>query len=116
MYCGVIGLAVFGSLLLTCLVLNSYGINRENHGLFVKLLGMKRRGASGYDIGEALFKHVRSKMGSRSQGVVDIAPADMLEDDVFEEAMTRLVGRLLDEGFKPVSIDRDGHSKVWIGE
>lgn len=104
--------------ILTAVILRGHGVNAHNHGLFVKMLRLKMKHASTDEIGNALFEHLMNEIHSRRQwqGAYDIAPVEhLLTERAFNDAVAVLVGKLLSQGFKPVSIDHNGFAKVLIG-
>lgn len=114
-YCAVIIWTCCFVALFTYGVLRQYGVNLGNHSLFARIVRMKCMRRSASEIGEAIFWHAVCKLNGRGEGMVDIAPADLLDDRTFEEAMGVVVSKLLDLGMKPVCVDRKSHARILVG-
>lgn len=113
---GIVLVAAGLSLLMTLVALQGCGVNRRNHGLFVKVMRLKARRAAPSDIGKAVLEHVQAEMKRRPsrEGKYDIAPVyGLLDTATFDEAMGVVICALLDSGIHPVSLDlRDGASLI----
>lgn len=114
MYMMIIWIALMFSLIFTAIVLDGYGVNEDNQALFAKLVRMRARRRGADEIGEELYRYVMDKTKGLD-GVCDIAPIEIFDEDTIEIATSILIRNLLNHGVKPVSLDRSGHAKIKIG-
>ena len=116
MECWMIAFVVAFVAVFTYIVMLEYGVNVGNHGLFVKILRLKKGKADATELGNAIFDHVMTEVARRGDnwnGKYDIRPAIELLDGLdFDSAYTVVVRRLLELGFHQVSLDR--RSKVLL--
>ena len=96
----------------TFIVMLEYGVNARNHSLFVKILRLKALKANATEFGNVIFDHVMTEVGRRGDnwnGKYDIRPAiELIGECDFDDAYTVVVRRLLELGFRPVSLDKRG--------
>lgn len=114
MYMMMVCVAVMFSLIFTAIVLDYYGVNDGNQALFARLVRMRARRRGADEIGEELYKYVMDKTKG-ADGICDIAPIEIFDEDTIEIATSILIRNLLEHGVKPVSLDRSGHTKIKIG-
>lgn len=114
MYMMMVCVAVMFSLVFTAIVLDYYGVNDGNQALFARLVKMRARRRGADEIGEELYKYVMDKTKG-ADGICDIAPIEIFDEDTIEIATSVLIRNLLEHGVKPVSLDRSGHAKIKIG-
>ena len=94
----------------TYIVMLEYGVNAGNHGLFVKILRLKKRKADAMELGNAIFNHVMTEVGRRGEnwnGKYDIRPAiELIGERDFNNVYNAVAKRLLELDFQQVSLDQ----------
>ena len=109
------GLAAVLGTLFTLTLLKEYGVNRRNHRLFVKLVWMKFLKRSGMECGVEIARYVLDLVRANGKGRYDISPVLLLTGGCQDDALGVVVGELLANGYKPVSIDRTKGVAVVVG-
>lgn len=94
----------------TYIVMLEYGVNVGNHGLFVKVLRLKKRKADATEFGNVIFDHVMTEVARRGDnwnGKYDIRPAiELIGERDFNDVYNAVAKRLLELDFQQVSLDQ----------
>lgn len=102
------------SIVVTLIVLQGYGVNFGNWQVFARLARLKRNNAKRDETGEEIYNYVIKCLGSEKRGRLDITFTQILTEAMFEDAISVAISKLLENGYKPVSLDRSDNRIVII--
>lgn len=112
----IVVLALFFSTVFTLIVLQGYEVNLRNFHVFTRLAKMRRNGCDGEGTGAEIYNYVVRNLNGERKGRVDITFAQVLTEDMLDEAITVVIRKLLDNGYKPVSLSRkDEKVEIIVG-
>lgn len=108
--------AVAMSALLTNMILRGYGVTIHNHALFTCLFRMKARNATSDEYAEAVMRWLSNEIDcGKPEGVYALDVLELLDDSQVDKVLGIVVCRLLDNGYKPVMVDRANGICIRIG-
>lgn len=107
----------FAVLAVTMLIFRSNGVGFRNYGTFRKLMRMKRAGSGAGVIAKVLFDYVMREKTKRHARRFDMTFIGIFDAQKQDETLVRLIAMLLENGVKPISLDkRNGKIVLVHGE